>query len=88
MSLRQSFPPAARERFDRRLFGIVEVKEANMIVSQPYDVMLDKEIAERAYYLWMRRGKPVGSPDVDWYRAVKEERREQGLRRMGVPDKV
>jgi hypothetical protein len=54
------------------------------MVSQPYDVMIDKEIAERAYYLWMHRGKPAGSPEIDWYRAVEEENREQRLRRMGV----
>ena len=49
---------------------------ADMLIFQPYDVMLDKRIAERAYYHWELRGKPLGSPEVDWYRAVEEERRE------------
>jgi hypothetical protein len=31
-----------------------------------------EETALRAYYCWERRGKPIGSPDVDWYRAVEE----------------
>lgn len=44
-----------------------------MLPAQPYDVMMDKRIAERAYYLWERRGRPVGTPEVDWYRAENEE---------------
>jgi hypothetical protein len=26
-------------------------------------------ITARAYDLWVRRGKPIGSPEVDWYEA-------------------
>jgi hypothetical protein len=29
----------------------------------------DQEIAVRAYALWEDRGRPLGSPDVDWYNA-------------------
>lgn len=53
-----------------------------MLSTQPYDVMADKKTAERAYYLWERRGHPFGSPDIDWFRAVDEER--QGLRCRGL----
>jgi len=28
-----------------------------------------EEIAKLAYELWERRGRPVGSPDIDWYAA-------------------
>jgi Protein of unknown function (DUF2934) len=28
-----------------------------------------KEIARLAYELWERRGRPLGSPEVDWYAA-------------------
>jgi hypothetical protein len=55
-----------------------------MLIFQPYDVMLDKRIAERAYYHWVHRGKPMGSPEVDWYRAVDEERREFRWRGVGI----
>ena len=55
-----------------------------MLIFQPYDVMVDKRIAERAYFHWERRGKPVGSPEVDWYRAVEEERREFRWRGVGI----
>ncbi len=27
------------------------------------------EIAELAYELWARRGRPLGSPEIDWYAA-------------------
>ena len=32
------------------------------------------DIALRAYRLWEARGCPVGSPDEDWFRAVRELR--------------
>jgi Protein of unknown function (DUF2934) len=28
-----------------------------------------KEIARLAYELWERRGRPLGSPEIDWYAA-------------------
>lgn len=27
------------------------------------------EIAKLAYELWQRRGRPLGSPEIDWYAA-------------------
>ena len=30
------------------------------------------EVAALAYQLWQDRGSPVGSPDVDWFRAERE----------------
>ena len=32
------------------------------------------EIAARAHQLWVARGCPEGSPDVDWFRAAEELR--------------
>jgi hypothetical protein len=29
-------------------------------------------IAVRAYELWLQRGCPIGSPEVDWYQAERE----------------
>jgi hypothetical protein len=34
----------------------------------------DDEIARRAYALWENRGRPIGSPEEDWYRAMQELR--------------
>jgi hypothetical protein len=32
----------------------------------------DEEIALRAYTLWEERGKPLGSPDEDWLKAMEQ----------------
>jgi len=32
----------------------------------------DEAIARKAYALWENRGRPFGSPDEDWYRAMHE----------------
>jgi len=34
----------------------------------------EEHIARRAYALWEQRGRPLGSPQVDWYEAVRETR--------------
>jgi Protein of unknown function (DUF2934) len=31
-----------------------------------------EQIALRAYLCWEKRGRPVGTPEADWYRAEKE----------------
>jgi hypothetical protein len=36
--------------------------------------MAHEEIAVHAYYHWERRGKPIGSPEVDWYWAIENLR--------------
>ena len=35
-----------------------------------------KIITEKAYYYWERRGRPIGSPEVDWLQAEREVDRE------------
>jgi Protein of unknown function (DUF2934) len=37
----------------------------------------DEEVARVAYTLWELRGRPIGSPDEDWYQA-KERLNENG----------
>jgi hypothetical protein len=32
-----------------------------------------EDIAKRAYHFWEQRGRPLGSPEVDWSRAEREE---------------
>jgi hypothetical protein len=36
------------------------------------EVVIPHEIAVHAYYHWERRGRPFGSPEVDWYWAVED----------------
>jgi hypothetical protein len=31
-----------------------------------------EKISARAYELWMERGCPIGSPEIDWHRAEAE----------------
>ncbi len=31
-----------------------------------------EDVAKLAYRLWEERGRPMGSPEVDWYRAERE----------------
>ena len=35
-------------------------------------VMSEEEIAQKAYFLWESRGRPLGSPDEDWHRAKEQ----------------
>jgi len=35
-----------------------------------------EEIEARAHELWIQRGRPIGSPEEDWFRAEEELRRE------------
>lgn len=37
-----------------------------------YDPLIDKEIQELAHKYWEQRGRPFGSPEVDWHRAFRE----------------
>lgn len=36
--------------------------------------MAHEEIAAHAYYHWERRGRPIGSPEVDWYWVIENLR--------------
>ncbi len=38
-------------------------------VRRQYEPMKEKAIAQLAYEYWERRGRPFGSPEVDWFRA-------------------
>jgi Protein of unknown function (DUF2934) len=41
----------------------------------PERVISHEEIALHAYHHWERRGRPFGSPDVDWYWAIEDLKR-------------
>lgn len=44
-------------------------------------------VARRAYELWEERGRPFGSPEADWFEALREfrERFPEGLEDDSVP---
>jgi hypothetical protein len=35
-------------------------------------VLSENEVQQKAYSLWESRGRPIGSPEVDWYRAKEQ----------------
>lgn len=55
-----------------------------MQADRPYDVMIEKKIANLAYCYWEQRGRPNGSSEVDWYRAADDVDREQHWACAGV----
>jgi hypothetical protein len=60
------------------------MSKPNVQSDRPYDVMIDKEIAMLAYRYWEQRGRPIGSPEVDWYRAEGAVNREQSCHGLGL----
>lgn len=44
-----------------------------------------RDIAARAYQLWQARGCPEGSPELDWFQAVKELRSNAAGNHSGAP---
>lgn len=60
------------------------MSKANVQSDRPYEVMVDKEIAMLAYEYWEQRGRPIGSPEVDWYRAEDDVNREQSRHVLGL----
>lgn len=40
--------------------------------SNPNVTVNEGAVAVRAYELWLERGSPVGSPEIDWLRAEEE----------------
>jgi hypothetical protein len=45
--------------------------------------MIEKQIAQLAYHYWEERGRPFGSPEVDWFRAAEEMNRQYQLHGIG-----
>jgi Protein of unknown function (DUF2934) len=39
---------------------------------EPNNQERSEKISARAYELWVERGCPVGSPEIDWFRAESE----------------
>ena len=60
------------------------MSKPNVPSDRPYDVMIDKEIVMLAYQYWEQRGRPIGSPEVDWYRAEGVVNREQSGHGLGL----
>ena len=75
-------PNNTANRRDLRKRGFMS--KPNVQSDRPYEVMVDKEIAMLAYEYWEQRGGPIGSPEVDWYRAEDDVNREQSRHVLGL----
>ena len=49
--------------------GPVDSRLASYKEEKMKDKYTQQEIARLAYQLWERRGRPLGSPEMDWYAA-------------------
>ena len=65
-------------KYSKRLHEVT-VDDTPGVSAMPPD---HTQIQALAYWLWLERGSPVGSPEVDWYRAEEELR--TGKRSTGV----
>jgi hypothetical protein len=61
--------------------GTTGTDESGSIELDRDAVFSDEEISARAYDCWCRRGRPSGSPHVDWDQAIQELRAERLHRR-------
>jgi hypothetical protein len=52
----------------------IRIVSKTPISQEPLPEISNDEIALRAYFLWEGRGKPIGSPEEDWFRATEELR--------------
>ena len=46
------------------------------------DAVNRKAVQQLAYRLWQERGRPTGSPDLDWFQAEEQLRRERSSSEM------
>ena len=48
------------------------LKPLSGAISDGQSKLSESDLATRAYFLWEERGRPVGSPETDWFRAQQE----------------
>jgi len=61
---------------------VVTRPESALAAAQNVNVEVDNQadISALAYELWIERGCPIGSPEVDWFRAEEELKKRKELR--------
>ena len=79
-------PLAIDEKAARDTFREVAIMSRDLVTQQTRNSP-HEEVARRAYRFWAERGCPIGSPQVDWWRAEEEIRDEQAGRDEWVRDR-
>ena len=81
---RPAKPKAAETKPARTAVKARSRKEPAPLPSEPTAIALsEEEIALRSYFLWESRGRPLGSPEEDWYKARNEMQSIRQLRQEG-----
>lgn len=80
-----SMASQARGKPDKVQYG--SVSEHDSTANQQVD-LTNNEIALRAYQLWEERGRPIGSPETDWFRAEVELQDPTHLRETAAYAKI
>lgn len=71
-SSRQSSTPKVRKSRKASVEAPPPVVQLEVSPESFAHIPSDADIARKAYALWEGRGRPMGSPDEDWYRAQQE----------------
>ena len=63
----------AKKSPSKRTIKLVKASEAARSVDiNDRSVVSNEDVERRAYTLWEERGRPLGSPEEDWYKAKDE----------------
>ena len=64
--------PAKKSPSKRTSKSIKASEAAGSVGINDNSVLSNEDVERRAYTLWEERGRPLGSPEEDWYKAKDE----------------
>ena len=64
--------PAKKSPSKRTSKSVKASEAARSVDINDRSVVSNEDVERRAYTLWEERGKPLGSPEEDWYKAKDE----------------
>jgi hypothetical protein len=64
--------PAKKSPSKRTSKSVKASEAARSVDINDNSVLSNEDVERRAYTLWEERGRPLGSPEEDWYKAKDE----------------
>jgi Protein of unknown function (DUF2934) len=64
--------PAKKSPSKRTSKSVKASEAARSVGINDNSVLSNEDVERRAYTLWEQRGRPLGSPEEDWYKAKDE----------------
>ena len=64
--------PAKKSPSKRTSKSVKASEAARSVDINGHSVVSKEDVERRAYTLWEERGRPLGSPEEDWYKAKDE----------------